>query len=65
MTFRTITFDSSTDSGDSLRHAERLQECCNLLGTSGIAPDDLHKWSDVLDQRLQSANPLSTLSRGG
>jgi hypothetical protein len=52
VTFRTITFDSSTDSGAALRHNERLQECCNLLGTYGIALEDLHKWSDVLSLEL-------------
>lgn len=48
MTQRTLHLDSSTDGGASMRHVDRLAECCALLGTTGIAPDDLHKWSDVL-----------------
>jgi len=44
-----LRFDSSTDGGASVRNAERLQDCCAQLGGGGIAPDDLHKWADVLD----------------
>lgn len=52
MSWRTISFDNSTDGGAGLRHMDRLQECCALLSGPGIAPADLHKWSDVLDTRL-------------
>lgn len=52
MTYRTISFDNRTDGGAAMRHSDRLHECCALLGNGGIAPDDLHKWADVMDLSL-------------
>lgn len=53
--------DGSTDGGASLRHAQRMRECCALLGNGGIAADDLHKWADVMDCSYRD-QPLATLN---
>lgn len=63
MSWRVIHLDNSTDGGASLRHLDRMAECCGLLSNGGIAPDDLHKWADVLDLALAKV-PAAQPARG-